>query len=252
MNRELVSFALALQFLTRLPIDVGQHYSPELFARSVRFYPLAGAVIGTLGALIYVLCSTVFPHAVAVVCSLVGLLLITGAFHEDGLADCFDGLGGGADRATKLHIMRDSRLGTYGTLALISTLALRASVLISFPESLVAWALILGHSLSRLSAVFVIHGSSYARDEGTGKPVAHALDGASFSFAIASGGILLLLGTIAAGLPALVSATLGLVLGHVVLRRWIEGQLGGYTGDTLGAIQQVSELGFLLGWLAWL
>ncbi|MEL7045548.1 MAG: adenosylcobinamide-GDP ribazoletransferase [Pseudomonadota bacterium] len=252
MNREFVSFALALQFLTRLPIDVGTHYSPELFARSVRFYPLAGAIIGALGALIYVLSSALFPHAVAVVCSLVGLLLITGAFHEDGLADCFDGLGGGTDRAAKLRIMRDSRLGTYGTLALLSVFALRAGVLISFPANLIAWALILSHSLSRLSAVFVIRGSRYVREEGTGKPVAHALDGAAFSFAVASGGVLLLLGATAAGFPALASGTLGLFLGHVVLRRWIEGHLGGYTGDTLGAIQQVSELGFLLGWLAWL
>ncbi|MEO1080364.1 MAG: adenosylcobinamide-GDP ribazoletransferase [Pseudomonadota bacterium] len=251
MNRELVSLALALQFLTRLPINVGRHYSPELFARSVRFYPLAGAFIGALGAVLYTLSAALLPHEIAVLCAVVGLLMVTGAFHEDGLADSFDGLGGGLDRTAKLRIMRDSRLGTYGTLAVVSTMAMRTAVLMALPPSVVPWALILAQSISRLSSVIVIASSTYVRDEGTGKPVAQTMDGAALVFALSSGGALVLAASAVLDPAQLCMALLGLAVGHAVLRRWIENQIGGYTGDTLGAIQQISELGFLIGLLAW-
>lgn len=252
MSREIVSFALALQFLTRLPINVGDRYSPELFARSVRFYPLAGALIGLIGAAMYAALSLFLPHAVAVLCVLVGLVAITGAFHEDGLADTFDGLGGGTDSSSKLRIMRDSRLGTYGTIALVSALALRGALLIALPGEVLPWALILGQSLSRLSSVLVISGSTYVRDEGAAKPVAQTVDSGAMVFVLASGGALLFAASLTLPLPLLCSAVVGLALGHAVLRRWIERHLGGYTGDTLGAIQQSSDIGLLLGLVTWL
>ena len=252
MNREIVSFALALQFLTRLPINVGDRYSPELFARSVRFYPLAGALIGLIAAALYALLSLFLPHAVAVLCALIGLVAVTGAFHEDGLADTFDGLGGGADVSSKLRIMRDSRLGTYGTIALVSALALRGALLLALPEELLPWALILGQSLSRLSSVLVISGSTYVRDEGAAKPVAQTVDSGAMTFVLVSGGALLLAASLAVPLPLLCAALVGLAMGHGVLRWWTQRHLGGYTGDTLGAIQQSSDIGFLLGLVAWL
>ena len=252
MNREIVSFALALQFLTRLPINVGDRYSPELFARSVRFYPLAGALIGLIAAALYALLSLFLPHAVAVLCALIGLVAVTGAFHEDGLADTFDGLGGGADVSSKLRIMRDSRLGTYGTIALVSALALRGALLLALPEELLPWALILGQSLSRLSSVLVISGSTYVRDEGAAKPVAQTVDSGAMTFVLVSGGALLLAASLAVPLPLLCAALVGLAMGHGVLRWWTQRHLAGYTGDTLGAIQQSSDIGFLLGLVAWL
>lgn len=250
-NQELVSFALAVQFLTRLPVDVGDRFTPELFARSVRFYPLVGALVGAVGAAIYLVSALVFSHAVAVVCAMVALLALTGAFHEDGLADTFDGLGGGHDRAAKLQIMRDSRLGTYGTAALVSALALRAALLVSLSPEMLPWALVLGQSLSRLSSVLAIRGSAYVRDEGTGKPVAETVDTSALLWVITFGAVFLLAALGAVGGATLCAALLGLAVAHIVLRRWIERHLGGYTGDTLGAIQQVSDIGFLMGWAAW-
>ena len=172
MRNEGAVFLLAVQFLTRLPIGSAQLYTPERMAASVRYYPLVGALIGAFSALVFYLATFVFPAPVAILFAIAAGLLITGAFHEDGLADTFDGIGGGLTRERALEIMKDSRLGTYGTLALVIGLALMFGAHMELPITVVPIALIAGHSLSRLSSILVIATSSYVRDEGTGKPVA--------------------------------------------------------------------------------
>lgn len=252
MKNEGASFLLAIQLLTRLPVRLSSLYSPERMAASVRYYPLVGALVGAISAAVFIATHLMFPTAIAVLMAITAGLLFTGAFHEDGLADTFDGVGGGLTREKALQIMKDSRLGTYGTLALIIALAIKAAALIALTPLLIPVALIAAHGLSRLSSVLVIATSQYVRDEGTGKPVAGAVSPMSLIVALITGAVVIFAWAYWAPPIALAWAVGGLFLGHLAMRLFFEPKLGGYTGDTLGAVQQASELGFYLGLVAWL
>lgn len=249
LREEGVVFLLALQFLTRLPIPV-RGFTPERMQATARYYPLVGLLVGGLGALVYGLALQLFPPLVAVLLSVVATLLATGAFHEDGLADTFDGVGGGTDQAGALEIMKDSRLGTYGTLALGVALALKVAALAELPGWLVLLALPLAHAASRASAVLVIASSRYVRAEGTGKPTAEGIS--ARSLALALGSVLLIWGVVGWFEPLFCGfgPIAGLAFGHLAMRLFFEDKLGGYTGDALGAVQQGSEIGLYLGLLA--
>lgn len=248
---ELAVFALAVQFLTRVPVPVGAAFTPARLAAAPRYYPLVGALAGALCAAVYALAQASLTPAVAVLLALAASLLVTGAFHEDGLADTFDGIGGGGDRERVLEIMRDSRIGTYGSLALGLVLAIKAAALLGLPPGRAAMALVVAHGLSRLSAVLVIASSRYVRDRGVGKPTADGIGAGGLAVAVLTGGLLLAWLAVAGGSAAALSAAAGALLGHIVMRAWVERRLGGYTGDTLGAVQQLSELGVYLGLLLW-
>ncbi|MEM8987516.1 MAG: adenosylcobinamide-GDP ribazoletransferase [Pseudomonadota bacterium] len=252
MKNEAAIFVLALQFLTRLPVPVGDLYTAERMAASVRYYPLVGALVGALSATTFWAASLLLPHELAVLIAIAAGLLLTGAFHEDGLADTFDGVGGGQTREAALRIMKDSRLGTYGAAALATALALKAGALMTLPAALVIPALIAGHGLSRLSSVLAIATGRYVRDEGTGKPVAGGVAPAGLAVAGLTGAAILAAWLYTAPPIALVYAIIGLIAGHIAMRAFFERKLGGYTGDTLGAVQQTSEIGFYLGLAAWL
>ena len=252
MINEGAVFLLAVQFLTRLPIGSAQLYTPERMAASVRYYPLVGGLVGAFSALAFYLASFGFPVLVSILFAIAAGLLITGAFHEDGLADTFDGIGGGVTRERALEIMKDSRLGTYGTLALLTVLAVKVIALTALPLMLIPIALIAGHGLSRLSSILVIATSRYVRDEGTGKPVAGGISTGGLLIAGLTG-LAFVAYCLAFYSPlALLWAGGGLLLGHCLMRLFFERKLGGYTGDTLGAVQQLSELGLYLGLVAWL
>jgi len=241
-------FLLAVQFLTRLPVRVD--YTPERLQATPRWYPAVGVLIGAMVGVIWWGCSLVFPPLVAAILCTAASVLITGAFHEDGFADACDGLGGGHSRERVLEIMRDSRLGTYGTLGLGLMLGGKIAVLAVLPGAVVPLVLVAGHAASRASAVWVIASSSYLRDHGTGKPVANGIDAgglAVIGWTLLAVALALLL---VVPLWAVVVGALGLVAGHYAMRRRFEARLGGYTGDCLGAVQQCSEIGFLLGALA--
>lgn len=252
MREQWAILLLAVQFLTRLPVPASAGFTPGRLTAATRYYPLVGALIGGCAAAVYALATLVWPPSVAVLLSIAASMALTGAFHEDGLADMFDGVGGGLTRARALEIMKDSRIGTYGAAALILALALKAASLAAMPAAAVIVALVAAHALSRFSAVLVIATSAYARDHGTGKPVAEGVSRESLRIATATslaGVIVLGLGV---GFGAALLAVAGLALGHFAMRRIFERKLGGYTGDCLGAVQQASELGLYLGLLAWL
>ncbi|MEM1151488.1 MAG: adenosylcobinamide-GDP ribazoletransferase [Pseudomonadota bacterium] len=252
MRDEGASFLLAIQFLTRVPVGSDRLYTPKRLAASVRYYPLVGVLIGCVSAAMFLASSLVVPQTVAILLAIATGLLVTGAFHEDGLADTFDGVGGGLTREKALEIMKDSRLGTYGTLALVTALALKASAFVAMSPSLIPAALVAGHGLSRVSSILVIATSRYVRDEGTGKPVAGGLSPISLVVALLTGGVIIAGWTVLQTPFALALALGGLLLGHLLMRLFFEPKLGGYTGDTLGAVQQASEVGFYLGLLIWL
>lgn len=252
LARETAVFLLAAQFLTRLPLPADVGFTPERMAAAPRYFPLVGALVGGIGALAFELADALFPQGVAIVLSMAATLLVTGAFHEDGLADMADGVGGGVTRERALAIMRDSRIGTYGACALVIVLALKAAALLSVPPALAPVMLVAGHALSRLSSVVTIATSRYVRDEGTGKPVATGVSGAGLLIALLTAAGVGALFALASSWQAGLAALAGLSLGHLAARAAFERKLGGYTGDCLGAVQQVSEVGFYLGALAWL
>lgn len=252
MKNETAIFLLAVQFLTRCPVPFANLYTPDRLAASARYYPLVGFLVGAMCAFLFWVGAFVFPTALALALSIAAGLLLTGAFHEDGLADTFDGIGGGQDRAQVLAIMKDSRLGTFGSLALVMALMLKFASLMALPGSWIILTLVLGHGLSRLSSVLVIATSRYARADGKAKPVVESLS--IRSLIVASGTGFAGFGLAVVFLPALAlgAGLFGLLVGHIAMRALFERKLQGYTGDTLGAVQQASEIGFYLGMVAWL
>ncbi|MEL6339515.1 MAG: adenosylcobinamide-GDP ribazoletransferase [Myxococcota bacterium] len=245
---ELIVFALAVQFLTRFPVPLGDAYTPARLAAAPRYYPLVGVLIGAICAAIYWLARPLLTDPVAVILATAAGVLATGAFHEDGLADTFDGIGAGS-REKALEAMRDSRLGTYGTLALGLTVAMKIGALLALPSERALAAWVVAHGLSRLSSVSVIATSRYVREEGVGKPTADGIGYAGLTIALTTGGALLVWLVWLEGLGAAICAAGGALLGQLFMRWMFERRLGGYTGDTLGAVQQTSELGVYLGLL---
>lgn len=244
-------FLLAVQFLTRLPVPGTVPWSDDLTIRSVKFYPLVGGLVGLIGAVVLWIAALILPLSVAVLLSLAATLLATGAFHEDGLADAADGLGGGATRDRALEIMRDSRLGSYGAVTLGTVLALKVAVLMEMPPMAAGMALIAGHGMSRMAAVHIIATTRYARLTGS-KFAAPKVTRDGYRWALTTALVLLMPAVLTMGIGA---GALGLCLAIALgqgMRLLCLRKLGGYTGDCLGAVQQLSELGFLIGALIWL
>ena len=215
-------------------------------AAALRYYPAVGLLIGAAAASLLLLAATVLPPLPAVLVSTAAVAVLTGALHEDGLADTLDGLGG-ATRERALAIMRESTIGTYGALGLGLVVATKVAALAGMAPAAAAAALVAGHATSRLSLVLVVATSRYARPAGTGGFTAGGVARRDLAIAGATG--LLCLAALGLGLGPRVAfgAAAGLVLGHLLARALFERRLGGYTGDCLGATQQLSELGFLLG-----
>lgn len=244
-------FLLALQFLTRLPVSPEAAYSDSAMRQSPGWYPAVGAIVGVLSALVFVGSALVLPQAMAALLAVGAGLLVTGALHEDGLADLCDGLGGArGERARALEIMRDSRIGAFGAIGLALALALRVTALALLPLWVVPPALIAGAVLSRASMVRALAGADYARAEGAASSLAGEMPDAVLQRALITGALVALLAWPLLGLPGGLLGLAGLALAHLAIRRLYEPRLGGYTGDCLGAVQIVSEIGFLVGLLA--
>jgi adenosylcobinamide-GDP ribazoletransferase len=231
------------RFLTRLPLAGLSSAHTGLLARSMRAFPLVGIVVGLAGwAAFAVAAGLGLPSTIAALLALAATVLVTGALHEDGLADTADGLGGGEDRAGKLAIMRDSRSGAYGVLALVFSLALRAAALAVLTTPRAGAALVAAHAVSRAGLPIVMRWLAPARDDGLGASAGQPDDSAvGWCLGIAVVVALLCLGAVP-GLAAVVVAAAA-VAG---LARLAQRQIGGYTGDVLGAAQQVGEIAVLL------
>lgn len=253
----LADLYVCLGFFTRLPFPSAastSKHSLTNFPRAVRMLPVAGGLIGALAAIAMAAASRFgFPPLLAAPFAICALVLLSGAMHEDGLADCADGFFGGATRERKLEIMEDSRIGTFGAVALVLSLYLRAASLsVIAGESLgLAVAVLIGAAvLSRTASLLPLALLPPARENGAGfaagKPERAAL---ALAACLA---VVFALAPIVAGaeLPrsiAGIAAATGAAYAIVTLARK---QIGGQTGDVAGAAQQLSELAYYLAFAA--
>ena len=238
-------FILALQFLTRLPLTYTISTAPPIVRRALMFFPLAGYVIGC----ILVAAGFVLSHIPSCTPLIAAMLIITletaltGAFHLDGLADTFDALfSQGKTREEKLAIMKDSRIGVMGCVALILALMLKIALLAHMLELHRLVPLLAFPVAGRWAQVVAYTFSPYVRKGGTGEIFAHAAD------AVVCGGATLLLSPLLL-LPGMLSGMLLLILFYILYRSYIHCQIGGITGDVLGSITVLAEIMLLAGML---
>lgn len=233
--------ALCLAFYTRLPVSVSGERS---FAEAQWAAPVVGLIVGLVGGFIFLLAHFLgLPATVAAVLAVASTVTVTGALHEDGLSDTADGFGGGKTRERKLEIMRDSRIGTFGAAALIFSILLRWSALAALATPwLVFCTLIAAHAASRAMMPVFLRAVAPARTDGLA-----AKAGAIPDFAVyLAGAIAAALLLLALGFTATVLCAVALGLLFFVMRRLCERQIGGQTGDVLGAVEQLSEIAILL------
>jgi adenosylcobinamide-GDP ribazoletransferase len=241
--RPVTDLAVALAFATRLPLAHVAQVAGGDIARASWAMPVAGALVGAAAALAYTIAVRLgLPPAVAAALAITTGMVLTGAMHEDGLADTADALGGG-DRARKLEIMHDSRLGTYGACALALSILLRAAALASIARpGAVALALVAAHTAARATLPAVMAVVPPARSDGLaasfGAPPREVAAAAALIGALA---LVLCLGI---G-PGLLAAVL-LVAATVAVARLATNAIGGHTGDVLGALEQTGEVLVLL------
>src|SRR5712691_6050949 len=235
---------ISILFCTRLPLPHSAPIESRDVARASWAFPVAGALVGGIGALVYEgALGSGLPPTLAAALALAATLVTTGCLHEDGLADTADGFGGGRYRERKLDIMRDSRLGTYGACALMMSLILRwtAAIAIASPMP-VGLALIAAHASARAALPAFMRFVPPARPDGlsakAGQPTTRCVTVAA------------LLGVVMLGIAlGLAAALIGLVLAASAcfFMAWLSvRQIGGQTGDVLGALEQIIEIAILL------
>jgi len=231
---------LAVGFLTRLPVPADPSFSDDKLNGASRYFPLVGLLVGALAAGVYGAALAVFANSlIAILLSMVASILITGSFHEDGFADSCDGFGGGFRSEDVLRIMKDSRIGTYGTVGLISILALKAASLHAMPtNSVVIAGLLWGHVFSRWVSTSYLLDLNYVRGEGKSKPLATTMP---FKHWLYSGAPLLPL-LLVIDVYSLMGLMVMAALFRIAFAWYLRRRIGGYTGDALGAAQQVVEI----------
>lgn len=266
MKKEARIFLTAVMFLTRLPVPRTVDHSPEYMRQAPRYFPAVGWIVGGIASLFYFVFVCCVSADIGILASMIATVLVTGAFHEDGFADVCDGFGGGWTKEKILLIMKDSRIGAFGAIGLIAVLSSKylllkeaaacpapgagfagvqgTGVLGAVNPSLIT-AMIAAHSLSRLMPVLIMQTARYVGDPDTSK------SGAMTSQCISMGGLLtaVLLGLAPFVLLPwrLLLSVLPALLVTWLLYRYFLRWIGGYTGDCLGAIQQVSEIVIYLG-----
>lgn len=244
LRQRWTELVLAFALLTRLPLPVIKEQVPDSqLSNRVWAFPIVGAVIGAIGGVIYLVAAAAgIPSALCAAFAIAATVLATGCFHEDGFSDFWDGVGGGRTRDAKLEIMRDSRIGAYGATALIFTFGTRWAALAALTDpAAAASALVVTHATGRglLSLIFLT--MTPARKEGLAAsgerpPIVVAFAALAGSFAAP-----FLLWPFTAALTGVLAAMLAIGSLAIVARR----QLGGYTGDALGASEQMAEIALL-------
>lgn len=246
---EIERFLNAARFLTIVPTppsDIAPE--PDWLARSMKHFALVGVGVGCASAAVFLLASHIWGSPLAAILAVAASVIVTGALHEDGLADTADAFGGGWTVEKRLAIMKDSRIGSYGAIALGFSILLRIAALATLSPWEGAAALVAAHATARAAPAFLMNNMSYVGETAAMKVGYDRSPMASADL------LFLLLTALAAVLPlafmSTASALAGLAGGALLaaaLARWSRKLIGGYTGDVLGAGEQAFEIGFLLG-----
>jgi len=248
MKKELQIFLTAIMFYTRIPVPRWVNHDAGYLNKATKYFPLIGWVAGIVATLVFMATNYLFSPSIAIILSMAASVLLTGAFHEDGFADVCDGFGGGWTKEKILLIMKDSRVGAYGVIGLIFMLSAKFYLLSSFTASQLPFVLIAAHALSRWAAATFLLTHQYVREneDSKARPVAKQFLVAHFLIASLFGILpLLLLKNVYVFLLIIPVYTMKIYLGWY-FKKWI----GGYTGDCLGATQQLCEIIFYLSLLA--
>ncbi len=249
IQREFHAFLAALLFFTRLPgIVLEDEYAKDAFSQASRYFPLVGWMVGTMGAGAFWAASLLLPLPLAILLSMTATILITGALHEDGFADVCDGFGAGWTKEQILAIMKDSYIGVYGVIGLILMLGFKLLCLVSMRSLLLPIVMISGHALSRFASISLMASYGYARNDdesSKAKAVVRKLSAGELLFT----GICGLFPFFLLALVTKEWRVFGVGLAAVWLTRELAGRyffhkIGGYTGDCLGAVQQIAEVVF--------
>ena len=241
-QREFRALWSALLYFTRLPLPCPAGFVEADLRRAAGYWPLTGAGVGLVVGGVYWLSLKALPADLAAGLALTSGLLLTGAMHEDGLADVCDGLGGATTKDRALEIMKDSATGVFGALGLIVSIGLRWRLLVSLPPTQVVALTVATHTASRAAAASLMATHDYVRQgPSKARPLAQRLTPGRLALVV-------LLGLAPmAFLPVRFWFSLtGPCLAVLLLGRWFHQRLGGYTGDCLGATQQLGEVAFLL------
>jgi adenosylcobinamide-GDP ribazoletransferase len=241
IRTEIRIFLTAVMFFTRIPVPAWVGHSQENLERSSRYLPLMGLLVGGISAAAFYGASLVFSRETAVVLALITGVLLTGAFHEDGFADFCDGFGGGWSRERILEIMRDSRIGAFGTIGLILLFLLKYHLILEAGSSRIPWLLISVHMVSRITPCLITSFVPYAREDGMAKPVARGMRKRDLLFAAVTAAAPLLWMPRLYLIVPVCAVLICTALFGLYIHKWI----GGFTGDCLGALQQISEVVFL-------
>ena len=241
----LLALRASFTFLTRIPVG-GFPYPQKTWEWISIWFPLVGLFLGALQASIWFALDGHSDLTRALIAVTLGVL-VTGGFHEDGLSDSADALGGGYDRASVLRILKDSRIGAFGALALILALILKLSLLVDL-GAMAPIGFLLGQSLSRAVPVMQLGVQPYARrDDPDSKSRDVARSGRSQAMIAALWVLALMYGAFRYGVPqeALIGSLIAMLCVSLVFGVYVQRRVGGLTGDFMGAIQQLAELGIL-------
>jgi len=244
LKQEFQYLLAAIQFFTRIPLPMGVTHDSVTLNQALKYFPLIGWLVGGVCGLTYYLAAGTWPVSVAVVLSIIVGVLLTGALHEDGFADSCDGFGGGWDKSQVLAIMKDPRIGNYAALGLILMLLLKTVLLIQLAQEsdgLLLIALLLAHSASRLLVLPLPWLLDYARESDDSKSramVAGRFSGSMLAYA----SLFVLLPLLYLQAPPLWYALLNAAAVAAIMGLYFKRRIGGYSGDCLGATQQVTEV----------
>jgi adenosylcobinamide-GDP ribazoletransferase len=245
IKQEIKIFFVALTFFTRIPSPLSSDmYSEDLLNRAAKYFPLTGWIVGGICAIVLWISGQYLPHSVSIILSMVAGILVTGAFHEDGFADSCDGFGGGWNKERILDIMKDSRIGSYGTVGLVMILLTKYLLLFEIPFHQLPLILIAAHSVSRLAATYSIFTDVYVGNQATSKakPICSQISLKEMTIGVVLGIVPLLF----LGSGWFLLSLIPIIIARWWLAHYFKKWIGGYTGDCLGAIQQVTEIVFYL------
>ncbi len=246
MRKEINIFFTGLSFFTRIPFPKWARFKKEYQYEAIKYFPISGAIIGGLTGLVFYLANLVFPFNLSVMLSMGFTVLFTGALHEDGFMDVCDGFGGGWTRERILEIMKDSLIGAFGVTGIVFLVMTKFFCQYSISITQLPLVLIAGHSISRMFAATLVNSHQYARTENSkAKDYSHKLSNRNLIFTIITGiAPLALLGNLKFFL-----ILIPVFLCKILLGRYFKKWIGGYTGDCIGATQQVCEIVFYLSYM---